>query len=120
MNKGTKEFVGDINDDPHSESIKLLVTQRFYNPMEVLLTKYEGTLRHRDNWHLFDQIIISHNFLRGHNNLFQFKSANIFSPGNIKEYKGRYKGLPFRTYAGKKYLGGFSNHFPVYSIFTVD
>jgi hypothetical protein len=113
-------IMGDFNDDPHSESIKLLVTQRFYNPMEVLLTKYEGTLRHRDNWHLFDQIIISHNFLRGHNNPFQFKSANIFSPGNIKEYKGRYKGLPFRTYVGKKYLGGFSDHFPVYSIFTVD
>jgi predicted extracellular nuclease len=113
-------IMGDFNDDPQSESIKLLTTQRFYNPMDVLLTKYEGTLSHRDNWHLFDQIIISHNFLQGHDNQFRYKSANIFSPDDIKEYRGKYKGLPFRTYGGKKYLGGFSDHFPVYSIFKVD
>ncbi len=113
-------IMGDFNDDPQSESIKRLTTQRFYNPMEVLLTKYEGTLSHRDNWHLFDQIIISQNFLRGHDNPFRYKKANIFSPDDIKEYRGKYKGLPFRTYGGKKYLGGFSDHFPVYSIFTVD
>lgn len=113
-------IMGDFNDDPHNESVKRLITQRFYNPMEVLLTKYEGTLRHKDVWHLFDQIIISHNFLQGHNNPFQFKSAKIFSPNEIKEYKGKFKGLPFRTYGGKKYLGGFSDHFPVYSIFTIE
>jgi len=113
-------IMGDFNDDPQSESIKRLMTRRFYNPMEVLLTKYEGTLSHKGKWHLFDQIIISHNFLLGHDNPFQYKSANIFSPDDIKEYKGKYKGLPFRTYGGKKYLGGFSDHFPVYSIFTVD
>ncbi|MDB9961500.1 endonuclease, partial [Oceanihabitans sp.] len=27
---------------------------------------------------------------------------------------GKYKGSPFRTYAGKKYKGGYSDHFPVY------
>ena len=113
-------IMGDFNDDPNSKSIKRLVTRQFYNPMEVLLTKYEGTLSYRDNWHLFDQIIISHNFLRGHDNPFRYKSANIFSPNNIKEYRGRYKGLPFRTYGGKRYLGGLSDHFPVYSIFTLD
>ncbi|GAB5398595.1 MAG: endonuclease [Aureisphaera sp.] len=113
-------IMGDFNDDPHSESMKTLVTGDLYNPMEVLLTKYEGTLKHRENWHLFDQIIISHNFLKGHENPFRFRKASIYNPEDIKEYKGKYKGLPFRTYAGKKYLGGYSDHFPVYTIFKIN
>jgi len=112
-------IMGDFNDDPHSESVKKLVTTEMYNPMEVLLTKYRGTLSYRDTWYLFDQIIISHNFLQGHNNPFRFKMAKIFDPAEIKEYKGKYKGLPFRTYSGKKHLGGYSDHFPVYTIFSI-
>ena len=112
-------IMGDFNDDPHSESVKKLVNTEMYNPMEVLLTKYQGTLSYRDTWYLFDQIIISHNFLQGHNNPFRFKMAKIFDPAEIKEYKGKYKGLPFRTYSGKKHLGGYSDHFPVYTIFSI-
>ncbi len=111
--------MGDFNDDPDSESIKTMVADSLYNPMELLRTKYEGTLKHKENWHLFDQIIISHNFLKGHENPFQFHSASIFNPEEIQEYKGKYKGLPFRTYAGKKYLGGYSDHFPVYAVFSI-
>jgi len=112
-------IMGDFNDDPHSASVKKLVTSEMYNPMEMLLTKYQGSLSYRDTWYLFDQIIISHNFLRGHNNPFRFKTAKIFDPKEIKEYKGKYKGLPFRTYSGKKHLGGYSDHFPVYTIFSI-
>lgn len=112
-------IMGDFNDDPTSESVQRLVTTEMYNPMEVLLTKYEGTSSYRDTWHLFDQIIVSHNFLKGHENPFQFKTAKIFNPKEIQEFKGKYKGLPFRTYAGKKHLGGFSDHFPVYTIFSL-
>ncbi|MBX2829531.1 MAG: endonuclease [Flavobacteriaceae bacterium] len=112
--------MGDFNDDPDSKSIKTLVNDEMYNPMEMLLTKYEGTLKHRDNWHLFDQIIISHNFLKGHGNPFRFQKASIFNPEDIKEYKGKFKGMPFRTYVGKKYLGGYSDHFPVYAIFNIN
>ena len=64
-------IMGDFNDDPHSESVQKLVNTKMYNPMEVLLTKYQGSLSYRDTWYLFDQIIISHNFLQGHNNPFR-------------------------------------------------
>jgi hypothetical protein len=60
---------------------------------------------------------MSHNFLRGYDNDFRFKDAHIFNPLEIQEYKGNSKGKPFRTYAGRKYIGGFSDHFPVYCIF---
>ncbi|MEL6810478.1 MAG: endonuclease [Bacteroidota bacterium] len=113
-------IMGDFNDDPYSESIKKLVSEGMYNPMELLLTKYEGTLNYKNTWHLFDQILISHNFLRGHDNSFRFKDADIYNPLEIQEYKGKFKGLPFRTYVGKKYKGGFSDHFPVYAVFSIE
>jgi len=112
--------MGDFNDDPKSLSIQLLVKNGLYNPMEQLLTQEEGSLSHDFQWHLFDQILLSHNFLQLHNNAFKFDTAVIFHPKNLQEYRGRYKGLPFRTFVGKKYKGGVSDHFPVYCIFTIE
>ena len=111
--------MGDFNDDPTSNSVKRLAAEQMYNPMELLLTHTKGTLNYKDSWHLFDQIIISHNFLRGYDNTFRFEEAKIFEPESIKEYKGKYKGMPFRTYVGKKHLGGYSDHFPVYALFSI-
>jgi len=113
-------IMGDFNDNPKSESVKLhLVDSSLYNPMEKLLTYNEGTLNYRGEWFLFDQIIFSNKFLQQYGNNFRFVEAAIFDKPFLKEYKGRYKGNPFRTYVGKKHLGGFSDHFPVYCIFSI-
>lgn len=111
--------MGDFNDDPTSESVKNLSQEDIHNPMEQLLTKYEGSTNYRGAWNLFDQILISNNFLQQYGNMFRFQEAKIFNPKELQEYEGRYKGNPFRTFVGKKYKGGFSDHFPVYSIFSV-
>lgn len=112
-------IMGDFNDDPHSESIQQLTYENFYNPMEVLLSNTQGSLSHMDDWHLFDQIILSHNFLQGSPNPFQFESAHIYNPEELKERKEKYNHLPLRTFVGKKYLGGFSDHFPVFVVFSL-
>ncbi len=112
--------MGDFNDDPKSDSLLKLIAGGFYNPMESLLTHEEGSLSHQNTWHLFDQILVSHNFLQLHDNPFQFDTAVIYHPHELQEYSGKYKGTPFRTYVGKKYLGGYSDHFPVYSVFTLE
>ena len=112
-------IMGDFNDDPSSESVKTLAETEFYNPMELLLTKYGGSLNHQHAWNLFDQILVSNNFLMQHENDFQFEEANIFNIQELKEFKGKFKGNPFRTYAGPHYLGGVSDHFPVFSIFSI-
>ncbi len=111
--------MGDFNDDPHNESSKTLTGENFYNPMELLHTKYSGSLNYQHSWNLFDQIVISNNFLQQHENSFQFEEANIFNIQELKEFKGKFKGNPFRTYAGPHYLGGISDHFPVFSIFSI-
>jgi predicted extracellular nuclease len=111
--------MGDFNDDPHSESIKELTLSSLYNPMEVLLTNYSGSTNYRGAWNLFDQILLSHNFLQQYGNSFRFDAARIFNPKEITEFRGRSKGNPFRTFIGRKYLGGFSDHFPVYGTFSI-
>ncbi|GAA4803872.1 endonuclease [Litoribaculum gwangyangense] len=109
--------IGDFNDEPQNHSIKLLVEGcKLYNPMETLRSYSRGTTYHNRQWNLFDQIMLSSNFLKSSNHLFEYFSANIFDEDFLKLFNGPYKGSPFRTYVGKKYKGGYSDHFPVYVI----
>jgi predicted extracellular nuclease len=110
--------MGDFNDDPTSKSIQsLLEDTTLYNPMEKLhFPKQRGSANYKNTWSLFDQILISHNFLNYEKGSHSFSKANIFDESFLKEKTGKYKGNPHRTYAGSKYLGGYSDHFPVYII----
>ncbi|MEM1259103.1 MAG: endonuclease [Bacteroidota bacterium] len=108
-------IMGDFNDDPNSESIQVLMESGlFINPFKKLLSPNSGSANYGGKWSLFDQIILSHSFLNHEAGTHSFGKATIFAPRFLKEWKGRYKGNPFRTFAGKKYIGGYSDHFPVY------
>ncbi|VAW24784.1 hypothetical protein MNBD_BACTEROID04-1265 [hydrothermal vent metagenome] len=108
-------IMGDFNDDPSNASVKnYLVNNTFYNPMERLINTGNGTLNHKKTWHLFDQIIFSKNFFNNEKEKHSFKYAAVFDRYFLKEWNGKFKGNPFRTYIGKWYQGGFSDHFPVY------
>jgi hypothetical protein len=118
-------IMGDLNDDPISPSVKeVLNAQRkknkvkaggFYNPMYDLYRKGIGTLAYRDAWSLFDQMILSHGLVNGNmEEGYQFYQVNIHNPKYLLQKKGRFKGYPFRTFGGSEYLGGYSDHFPVY------
>ena len=110
--------MGDFNDDPSSNSIKNLVeVSNLYNPMDTLRSFSRGTTMHNRQWNLFDQIIFSTNFFDKTPNKLEFETANIFDEDFLKLFNGNFKGSPFRTYIGKKYQGGYSDHFPVYAIF---
>ena len=110
--------IGDFNDDPHSKSIKQLVNDfDLFNPTETLRSFSRGTTYHGRQWNLFDQVLISTNFFKTSDTLFEFSSANIFDEDFLKLFNGKFKGSPFRTYVGKRYKGGYSDHFPVYAIF---
>ena len=82
--------------------------------MEVLHPQVKGTLNYKGNWNLLDQIILSHNFLQQYGNSFHIKAAKLFDPDSLREHNKN----PFRTFVGRKYLGGISDHFPVYGVFT--
>lgn len=108
-------MMGDFNDNPSDTSVKKhLVNDSFFNPFESLLHPTKGSLNHRGEWFLFDQIILSHNFLAVTKSGLQYDKSAIFNDYELQEWNGKYKNSPFRTYRGKRYLGGVSDHFPVY------
>lgn len=111
--------MGDFNDDPQSDSITHLMDTDLYNPMQVLLTRDQGSASYKGRWNLFDQILVTNNFMKPYDNPFSFEKAAIFNAASVVISEGKYKGNPFRTYAGPKYLGGVSDHFPVYAVFEI-
>jgi len=107
--------MGDFNDGPKSNSIKSLInTNDLYNPMMNLLSFDRGTTNYNFAWDLFDQILFSTNLFEKNSNEITYNNANIFDAEFLKQFHGKYKGQPFRTYVGKKYKGGYSDHFPVF------
>jgi len=110
--------MGDFNDEPSSNSIKNLVTgSNLYNAMDTLRSFSRGSTNHNRQWNLFDQIMISTNFFESKPNALGYETANIFDEDFLKNFSGKFKGTPYRTYIGKTYQGGYSDHFPVYTIF---
>lgn len=108
-------IMGDFNDDPSSKSLeRLLKNHDLFNPMGTLLSFTRGSLNYKFNWNLFDQILFTTNFFELNKDSHTFSHANIFDDIFLKQFKGKYKGNPFRTYVGRKYKGGYSDHFPVY------
>lgn len=107
--------MGDFNDNPEDISIELLESEsNLYNPFKTVHSYNKGSLNHDFQWHMFDQILFSHNFFDISNSELRFVKADVFNPRFLTQYDGKYKGQPFRTYVGKKYKGGYSDHFPVY------
>ena len=108
---------GDFNDDPSSESVENLVAKcNLFNPMKSINLYQRGSLSYDFKWNIFDQLLLSHNFLDKEDNNFSFIEADVFDTKFLKLFNGPYKGTPFRTYVGKKYKGGYSDHFPTYVI----
>jgi len=108
-------IMGDFNDGPFNKSIKqLLNSEDLFNPMEKLKSFFRGSLSHRRQWNLFDQILFTTNFFEYQKGEHSFSKADIFDEAFLRQYKGKYKGNPFRTFVGRKYKGGYSDHFPVY------
>jgi len=110
-------IMGDFNADPNEDNInKELIHDDFFNPTAELFFQQQGSLNHQKKWHLFDQIIFSNNFKLHAENRYCFKEIKIYNPKYLKVRKGKYRMLPFRTYLGNNYQGGYSDHFPVYAV----
>ena len=116
-------LMGDYNDDPNNESVaKYLNATRktrlkkgqLYNPFEEMFREGIGSLAYRDNWNMFDQHVITPAWLEKDYSTYRFHKAVVFQKPWMKQKEGRYKGYPHRTFAGGRYLGGYSDHLPTY------
>ncbi len=122
---GAKIFkMGDYNDNPTDISIRDHLRSRgskenlqeneLYNPFEEFFKKGVGTNAWRDTWSLFDQILITPGVLGDDYSEFRYLRAEVFNRPFLRQPSGRFKGYPYRSFGGGVYLGGYSDHFPVY------
>ena len=65
---------------------------------------------------MLDQFIVSGNLLREDNRIYiRGGEAHIFKPDFLlREDKASGIKRPYRTYYGPRYVGGFSDHLPIY------
>ncbi len=122
-------MMGDFNDEPDDSSIKYILKCNYnmgeasyneiYNPMLDLKNRGEGTIVYKKEFELIDQFMFSNHLLYQNNKVHYVpNSVTIFKPEYIQEQNPKYKGNPFRTFVGPKYLNGYSDHFPIYMKIT--
>ena len=121
--------MGDFNDDPVSPSVRknlgavgdpaqLSETSPYYNLMYKPFKAGVASLAYRDAPNLFDQIIVSKNLYSTEKltPTYTIYKAEIFAPSYLVNDSGQWKGYPLRSWDGDKFTGGFSDHFPAFSV----
>jgi predicted extracellular nuclease len=137
-NKDKIIIVGDFNDEPTNISItEYLKAQPFFCDSldhENLPEDFEtnlfnlsykawfdglGSYKYKDDFNMLDQIIISRELLLGNKIKFICGSFEVFKPYMMVTRTGKFQGAAFPTYGGTRYLGGYSDHFPVAAKFLI-
>lgn len=125
-------IMGDMNDDPYNrslseilgaqKSIKNVKPNGFFNPFWEMLEAGYGSIGYQDEWSLFDNIVVNSNLtdVDSEESMKIYKGAKdryygtVFKRKFLIQQKGKYKNYPLRTYSGNSFVGGYSDHLPVY------
>jgi len=113
--------VGDFNDNPTDSSMLHIwgagnFEQSAINLGLIYRTTWpdKGTLKYKGKWDLFDQIIVSRSFYHlGPTS--RMPEQTVFLRDWLLQQDGNFAGYPLRSFGGKSYLGGYSDHLPVYT-----
>lgn len=101
-------LMGDFNANPGDRTMTTLTRgDVLRNPFEALYRRGYGTYLYRGRWNLYDGILIG-GALPGE------PRARIFVRDYLIQAEGTYKGYPYRSFSGTEYIGGYSDHLPVW------
>ena len=118
-------IMGDFNDTPEAPCLREVLgvgnthdtlcgntlVNLFANPRQL---GFKGTLKYREQWMVFDQIIVSKYLINSSLIHCTSSDALIIHEPFLLEEDETYHGLKLnRTYVGPRYHGGFSDHLPV-------
>jgi len=109
-------IMGDFNDEPSSDNIKVYTEKGFFNPMESFQKLKKGSVKFKGKWIMFDQILFNKNLIAA--DWFEYLSTQIFVEPCLIQKSGKFRGSPKRTFAGSYYQSGYSDHFPVFLYFN--
>ena len=107
-------LLGDFNENPDEENIKLLEDIGLTSLMKSMLGKPKiGTYVYRGEDYLYDQIIVNNQLQDMSNLSIVDKSVYILDLPKYRQQEGNYKHFPFRFWAGNRLLGGYSDHLAI-------
>lgn len=108
---------GDFNENPDDSLVTGFLYDADFNKMlinpfaELFQNRMYSTFHYKSGL-LFDQILLSRHFTDA-GFPFSLHTAAVFNHDSLQSRGGKLDGRPFRTFAGTRYLGGYSDHFPV-------
>jgi hypothetical protein len=110
-------LMGDFNDDPIDSSLLNLnqaIPAKWQNPsVAVWMPDSIGSLEYRGKWNMFDQILY-YRPQKAASSRMKVLKFQVFRPLFLQDKQEKSAGRPYRTYAGRRYQGGYSDHFPVF------
>lgn len=116
-------ILGDFNDEPVNKSItetlgaksnpNEISNTQVFNAMSELDKQNDGSYCYRGTWNMLDQIMLNKNLVDGKTWSYNEKTIKINNPEWLRQQDGDYKGYPLRSFGGRKYLAGYSDHFAV-------
>lgn len=111
-------LTGDFNDAREDESIKLLIKKVKNTTLKSLPlsnSSQAGTLKYQSQWQHFDQIIISEALYNEKGLGVVNKELHTPKASFLIQKDDRYQGWkPYRYLQGPKYIGGYSDHLPIF------
>lgn len=127
--------MGDFNDYPDSRLVRETLdagspplppaqseTKKLYHLLagEAATHRDKGSYKYKGVWQWLDHILVSGSLLE-EDAPFRFDAeAGVFTPPFLLTEDLQYGGpKPLRTYHGMKYLGGYSDHLPVFARFIL-
>ncbi len=104
-------FMGDLNDYPDNRAPQI-ISKELHPMITQQSGSHGGTHNYRGKWDVLDHIMITSSFTKKKDFYIVKKSGKINEfDFLLTTYKDKI--VPFRTYGGGKYLGGYSDHLPV-------
>jgi len=114
-------IMGDMNDEPINKSLNETLGAKapashaeLVNLMIPDDTAGLGTYFYSGNWNMLDNLVVSGEMISGKHIKVENQKGFIYSSDWMIYTNKTGDKTPNRTYVGEKYVGGVSDHFPVY------
>ncbi len=114
-------IMGDMNDEPANKSLEQTLGAKLPDSVSALVnlmtsddSAQHGTYFYKGNWNMLDNLVVSGTMISGKQIYVEDHKGFIFSNDWMIYTNKDGDKTPNRSYVGKKYVGGVSDHFPVY------
>jgi predicted extracellular nuclease len=114
-------IMGDMNDEPANKSLHETLGAAATDSGATLVNLMmpddvagKGTYFYSGNWNMLDNLVVSETVLKGKGMQVEGEKGYVFSNDWMIYTNKNGDKTPNRSYVGNKYVGGVSDHFPVY------